>query len=208
MQLDQFYISIIPITLMDAIAIGAGAGFLVSTYFGIKLKRKDSPAFAWLFGGAAAIIIGTILGLFTMNAVGYITVWNGSSLLGLQGADLTEWGVTIAAVYAPYQMQAAGFAMMGTLFGIGWGYGIGARPDDTSVVGNIVATSAIIAMFGGFLLTMLPGVLTLSYDTAFLYLLLFNGLIALCYGIGYVVNQSRVDPPPESEGSNVEELIV
>ena len=208
MQLDQFYISIIQITLMDAIAIGAGAGFLVSTYFGIKLKRKDSNAFSWLFGIAAAIIIGTILGLFTMNAVGYITVWNGSSLLGLQGADLIEWSDTIAAAYAPYQMQAAGFAMMGTLFGIGWGYGIGGRTDDTSVVGNIVATSAIIALFGGFLLTMLPGLLTLSYDTAFLYLLLFNGLIALCYGIGYVVNQSRVDSPPESGVSNVEELIV
>ena len=208
MQLDQFYISVIQMTLMDAIAIGAGAGFLVSTCFGIKLKRKDSNAFFWLLGGAAGIIIGTILGLFTMNAVGHITVWNGSSLLGLQGADLTEWSDTIAAIYAPYQMQAAGFAMMGTLFGIGWGHGIGARPDDTSVVGNIVATSAIIAMFGGFLLTMLPGLLTLSYDTAFLYLGLFNVLILLCYGIAYVVNQTRVDSPAESESSEVEELIV
>jgi len=207
MQLDQFYISIIPITLMDAIAIGAGAGFLFSTYFGIKLKRNDSPAFAWLLGGAVVIIIGTILGLITMNAIGYITVWNGSSLLGLQGADLTEWSDTIAAVYAPYQMQAAGFAMMGTLFGIGWGSGIGARPDDTSVVGNIVATSAIIVLFGGFLLTMLPGLLTLSYDTAFLYLLLFNGLIVLCYGIAYVVNESRVDSPTESEESEVEVIV-
>ncbi len=195
-------------TLMDAIAIGAGAGFLVSTYFGIKLKRKDSNTFSWLFGGTAAIIIGTILGLIAMNAVGYITVWNGSSLLGLQGADLTEWSDTIAAIYAPYQMQAAGFAMMGTLLGIGWGHGIGVRPDDTSVVGNIIATSAIIVMFGGFLLTMLPGIFTLSYDTAFLYLGLFNVLILLCYGIAYVVNQRRVDPPMESEGSEVEELIV
>ncbi|MCK4568533.1 MAG: hypothetical protein KAU48_14595, partial [Candidatus Thorarchaeota archaeon] len=204
MQLDQFYISVIQITLMDAIAIGAGAGFLASTYFGIKLKRKDSNAFAWLFGGTAAIIIGTILGLITMNAVGYITVWNGSSLLGLQGADLTEWSDTIAAIYAPYQMQAAGFAMMGTLLGIGWGHGIGVRPDDTSLLGNIIATLAIIAMFGGFLLTMLPGVLTLSYDTAFLYLGLFNVLILLYYGIAYVVNQARVDVPIEGEESEVE----
>jgi len=208
MQLDQFYISIIQITLMDAIAIGASVGFLFSTYFGIKLKRKESTTLSWLLGGAAGIIIGTILGLIAMNAVGYVTIWNGSSLLGLQGADLTEWSDTIAAFYAPYQMQAAGFAMMGALFGIGWGYGIGARPDDTSVVGNIIATSAIIAMFGGFLLMMLPGVLTLSYDTAFLYLGLFNGLIALCYGIAYVANQARIDPPMESEGSEVEELIV
>ena len=207
MQLDQFYISIIQITLMDAIAIGAGAGFLFSTYFGIKLKRNDNPAFAWLLGGAVVIIIGTILGLITMNAVGYVAAWAGSPLLGLQGADLTEWSDTIAAFFAPYQMQAAGFAMMGALFGIGWGYGIGARPDDTSVVGNIIATSAIIAMFGGFLLTMLPGVLTLSTDVAFLYLGLFNGLILLCYGIAYVVNQRRVDSPTESEESEVEVIV-
>lgn len=208
MQLDQFYISVIPITLMDAIAIGAGAGFLVSTFFGIKMKRKDSNAFSWLLGGAAAIILGTILGLITMNAVGYITVWNGSSLLGLQGADLIEWSDTIAAIYALYQMQAAGFAMMGTLLGIGWGHGIGSRPDDTSLLGNITATLAIIAMFGGFLLTMLPGVLTLSTDVVFLYLGLFNVLILLCYGIAYVVNPRRVDSPTESGEPEVEELIV
>lgn len=193
---------------MDAIAIGAGAGFLFSTYFGIKLKRNDSPAFAWLLGGAVVIIIGTILGLFTMNAVGYVAAWSGSPLQGLQGADLIEWSDTIAEFFAPYQMQAAGFAMMGALFGIGWGYGIGARTDDTSVKGNFVATLAIIAMFGGFLLTMLPGVLTLSADIAFLYLALFNTLILLCYGLGFVVNQWRVDSPSESEGSDVEELIV
>ena len=192
---------------MDAIAIGAGAGFLFSTYFGIKLKRNDSPAFAWLLGGAVVIIIGTILGLITMNAVGYVAAWAGSPFQGLQGADLIEWSDTIAAVFAPYQMQAAGFAMMGTLFGIGWGYGIGARTDDTSVVGNIIATSAIIAMFGGFLLTMLPGVLTLSTDVAFLYLGLFNGFILLCYGIAYVVNQRRVDSPTESEESEVEVIV-
>ncbi len=207
MQLDQFYISIIQITLMDAIVIGAGAGFLFSTYFGIKLKRNDSPAFAWLLGGAVVIIIGTIVGLFTMNAVGYVAAWAGSPFQGLQGADLIEWSDTIAAVFAPYQMQAAGFAMMGALFGIGWGYGIGGRTDDTFVVGNLIATLSVFAIFGGLMLTMLPGLLTLSYDTAFLYLGLFNVLILLCYGIAYVVNPRRVDPPVR-EGSEVEELIV
>ncbi len=193
---------------MDAIVIGAGAGFLFSTYFGIKLKRNDSPAFAWLLGGAVVIIIGTIVGLFTMNAVGYVAAWAGSPFQGLQGAELIEWSDTIAAVFAPYQMQAAGFAMMGALFGIGWGYGIGGRTDDTFVVGNLIATLSVFAIFGGLMLTMLPGLLTLSYDTAFLYLGLFNVLILLCYGIAYVVNQRRVDPPMESEGSEVEELIV
>ncbi len=187
--------------------IGAGAGFLFSTYFGIKLKRNDSPAFAWLLGGAVVIIIGTIVGLFTMNAVGYVAAWAGSPFQGLQGADLIEWSDTIAAVFAPYQMQAAGFAMMGALFGIGWGYGIGGRTDDTFVVGNLIATLSVFAIFGGLMLTMLPGLLTLSYDTAFLYLGLFNVLILLCYGIAYVVNPRRVDPPVR-EGSEVEELIV
>jgi hypothetical protein len=208
MQLDQFYISIIQITLMDAIVIGAGAGFIFSTYFGIKLKRNDSPAFAWLLGGAVVIIIGTIVGLFTMNAVGYVAAWTGSPFQGLQGADLIEWSDTIAAVFAPYQMQAAGFAMMGALFGIGWGYGIGGRPDDTYVVGNFIATLSVFTIFGGLLLTMLPGLLTLSYDTAFQYLLLFNGFILLCYGIAAFVDQSRDDSPSESVGSDVEELIV
>ncbi len=208
MQLDQFYISIIQITLMDAIAIGAGAGFLFSTYFGIKLKRNDNPAFAWLLGGAVVIIIGTILGLITMNVVGYVAAWAGSPFQGLHGADLIEWSDTIAAVFAPYQMQAAGFAMMGALFGIGWGYGIGARPADIFVVGNFIATSAILAMLGGFLLIMLPGFLTLSAGIAFLYLALLNVLILLCYGLAYVLNPMSVDVPIESEGSDVEELIV
>ncbi len=188
--------------------IGAGAGFIFSTYFGIKLKRNDSPAFAWLLGGAVVIIIGTIVGLFTMNAVGYVAAWTGSPFQGLQGADLIEWSDTIAAVFAPYQMQAAGFAMMGALFGIGWGYGIGGRPDDTYVVGNFIATLSVFTIFGGLLLTMLPGLLTLSYDTAFQYLLLFNGFILLCYGIAAFVDQSRDDSPSESVGSDVEELIV
>ncbi|MHA1864127.1 MAG: hypothetical protein ACTSWA_10200 [Candidatus Thorarchaeota archaeon] len=210
MQLDQFYISIIQITLMDAIAIGAAAGFLVSTYFGIKLKRKDSNAFSWVLGGAAASIMGAILGLLTMNAVGYFAAWSGSPIQGLVGADLTEWSGTIAAFFAPYQMQSAGFALMGALFGIGWGYGIGSRPDDTSLTGNIIAISSVIAFLGGFILTMLPGFITLSYDIAFLYLLLFNGLILACYGIGFVVNQMRDDAPDsprEYEPSKPEELI-
>jgi len=207
MQLDQFYLSIIQMTLMDAIAIGAAAGFLVSTYFGIKLKCKDSNTFSWLLGGAAASIMGAIIGLLTMNAVGYFVAWSGSPIQGLVGADLTEWSYTIAANFAPYQMQATGFALIGALFGIGWGYGIGSRPDDTSLTGNIIATLAVIAILGGFILTMLPGIITLSYDTAFLYLLLFNGFILACYGIASFVNRSRVDSLSEYEPSRPEELI-
>ena len=208
MQLDQFYLSIIQITLLDAIAIGAAAGLLVSTYFGIKLKRQESGVFSWMLGGTIAIVFGTILGWLAMNTVGYAAAWSGSPIQGLGGADLTEWNNTLAAFFAPYQMQAAGFAMMGAIFGIGWGYGIGARPDDTSLLGNIIATLGVIAILAGMTLSILPAFISLLWDTAFLYLVLINGLILLCYGIASTVNQLRVASPPEPEVTEKDELMV
>ncbi|TFH05841.1 MAG: hypothetical protein E4H14_11930 [Candidatus Thorarchaeota archaeon] len=208
MQLDQFYLSIIQMTLIDAIALGAGAGMLACTYFGINLRRKESDGFSWLIGGTFAIIFGTIFGYYVMNTVGFIVTWSGSSIQGLAGADLTEWADTIAALFAPVQMQAAGFAMMGALFGVGWGYGIGARPDDTSKLGNLIATLGVTAILMGLLFMLLPSFITYTYDVAFMYLLLFNGLILLCYGIGAVMNQRQDDSSSEYVKSAVEELIV
>lgn len=210
MQLDQFYLSIISITLLDAIAIGAGAAMLAGTFFGIKLKRQNSSVTTWLFGGAGGIAFGTIFGYYIMNTVGFLVAWSGSTVHGLTGADLTEWTGTIATEFAPLQMQAAGFAMMGVLFGIGWGYGIGARPADTSIVGNLITTLGVIAIVMGLQFMLLPSFITIAYDTAFLYLLLFNGLIVLGYGIMFVANQMRRDSPPKeeiSEREGPEELI-
>jgi len=204
MQLDPFYLGIIPITLLDAIAIGAGAAMLIGTFFGIKLKRQDSSIYTWLFGGAAGIAFGTLFGYYIMNTVGSIVAWSGSAIHGLTGADLLEWTSTLAASYAPYQMQAAGFAMMGVLFGIGWGYGIGARTDDTSLVGTLIATLGVIAIVMGLLFMLLPSFITIAYDTAFLYLLLLNGLIVLGYGIKFIANEMRY-APSESEIPVVEE---
>lgn len=214
MQLDQFYLGIIQITLLDAIAIGAGAAMLAGTFFGIKLKRQESSTFTWLFGGAAGIAFGTLFGYYIMNTVGYIVAWSGSTIHGLTGADLLEWTSTMATSYAPYQMQAAGFAMMGVLFGIGWGYGIGARPADTSIVGNLIATLGVIAIVLGLMFMLLPSFITIAYDTAFIYLLLLNGLIVLGYGIMIVANQMKGDSPDSpsveetSEREGPEELIV
>lgn len=105
-------------------------------------------------------------------------------------------------------MQAAGFAMMGAIFGIGWGYGIGTRPDDTSLLGNIIATLGVIAILAGMTLSILPAFISLSWDTAFLYLVLINGLILLCYGIASTVNQLRVASPPEPEVIEKDELML
>lgn len=207
MQLDQFYISIIQLTLIDALAIGAGAGMLVSTIFGIKLKRQESSAFSWMLGGTASIIFGSIIGYYIMNTVGFIVVWSGSPIQGLAGADLIEWADTIAALFAPVQMEAAWLAMMGAIFGIGWGFGIGSRPDDTSLLGNIIATLGVIAIFMGLLFMMLPSFVTLATADAFAYLMTFNVLILLCYGIGAMMIHFRKDSPSESEERVVEELI-
>ncbi len=208
MQLDQFYLTIIQITLIDALAIGAGAGMLASTYFGIKLKRHESGEFSWLLGGTAAIAFGTIFGYFIMNTVGFIVAWSGSPIHGLAGADLTEWTDTMAALFAPVQIQAAGLAMMGALFGVGWGYGIGSRPDDTSKLGNLIATLGVSAIVMGLLFIMLPSFVTLAATDALWYLAVVNGLILLSYGIRVAMNHFRGDSPSESEESTVEELIV
>ncbi len=153
MQLDQFYLSILQMTLIDALALGAGAAMLASTFLGIKLKRMDIDAFSWLLGGIVAIVFGTIFGYYIMNTVGYIVAWSGSPVQGLTGTDLTDWTGTLAALFAPYQMQAVGLAVMGALFGIGWGYGIGARPEDNSLLGNLITTLGVIAIFVGLLCT-------------------------------------------------------
>ena len=206
MQLDQFYLDILQITLYDAIVIGTGAAMLVGTFFGIKLKRQESSIFTWLFGGAAGITFGTIFGYYIMNVVGYIVAWSGSTVHSLTGADLLEWTDTMAANFAPYQMHAAGFAMIGVLFGLGWGYGIGSRPADTAIIGNLIATLGVIAIVIGLILTIIPGFLAMPYDTAFLYILLFNGLLVIGYGMMFVVNQMKGDTSTETEIPTVEEL--
>lgn len=208
MQLDDFYIGILQISLLDAIVIGAAAGMIAATCFAIKLKRRESDHITWLLGGVAATIFGTIIGYYTMNTVGYVVAWSGSPIQGLAGTDLLDWETALIALYAPSQMHAAGFAMIGALLGIGLGYGIGARPEDTSRLGNLIATFGVIAIVAGLLFMFLPSFITLSSDTAFLYLLLLNGLLVLGYGIRYVVNQMRGDSPPEYEPSQPEELIV
>jgi len=208
MQLDQFYLSIIQITLIDAIAIGAGAGMLLCTYFGIMIKRRESEAFSWMVGGTAAIIAGTIFGYIVMNAVGSLVAWSGSSIQGLAGADLTEWVDSIAAIFAPLQMQATGFALMGALFGIGFGYGVGSQPEDTSKLGNLIATLGVIAVVMGLMFMLLPSFVNLAAADAFLYLAMINGLIVLGYGIRFIVTHMRGDSPSEYEPSAVEELIV
>jgi hypothetical protein len=193
MQLEQFYLSILQMTLIDALALGAGAAMLASTFLGIKLKRMDIDAFSKLLGGTIAIVFGTIFGYYVMNTVGYLIAWSGAPIQGLAGADLTEWTSSLAALFAPYQMQAAGFAIMGALFGIGWGYGIGARPEDNSLLGNLLTTLGVIAIFMGLLFTILQTFVALAVADAFWYLVLFNGLILLCYGIGAAVNHYRED---------------
>ncbi|MFW9843724.1 MAG: hypothetical protein ACFFEV_04045 [Candidatus Thorarchaeota archaeon] len=208
MQLGQFYLDILQITLIDAIVLGAGAGMLASTYFGIKLKRVESGGYSWLLGGTAAVIFGTFFGYYIMNTVGFIVAWSGSSIQGLAGADLIEWTDTMATAFAGVQTQAAGFAVMGSLFGMGLGYGIASRPDDTSLLGNVIATLGIIAIVMGLLFMMLPSFITLPTADAFGYLLTFNVLILLCYGIGAMMIHFRKDTPSESKESTVEELIV
>lgn len=208
MQLDQFYLSIIQLTMIDALAIGAGAGMLAGTYFGIKLKRHESGGFSWILGGTAAIIFGTIFGYYIMNTVGFVVAWSGSSIHGLTGSNLIEWADTLTAQFAPVQMHAAGLAVMGALFGIGCGYGIGTRPDDTSILGNTIGTLGVIAIFMGLLFMILPSFVTLPTADAFGYLVTFNVLVLLCYGIGAMQIHFRKDSPSESEESTVEELIV
>ncbi|MBE0526718.1 hypothetical protein E4H12_08255 [Candidatus Thorarchaeota archaeon] len=208
MQLDDFYIGILQISLLDAIAIGAAAGMIAATCFGFKLKRRESDHITWLLGGAAATIFGTIIGYCVMNLVGYVVIWTGSPIQGLAGTDLLDWETTLVALYAPYQMHAAGFALVGALLGIGLGYGIGERPEDTSRLGNLIATFGVIAIVAGLLFMFLPSFITLPSDTAFLYLLLLNGLLVLGYGIRYLVNRPRGESPPEYTSSQPEELIM
>jgi len=207
MQLDQFYLSLINMTLIDALAIAAGAGILLSTCIGIMMARRDSETFSWILGGTGAIIAGTIFGFVIMNGVGSLVAWSGSPIQGLAGADLTEWVNTITTTFAPLQMQAAGFALMGALFGIGLGYGIGSRPDDASKLGNLIATLGVIAIVMGVMFMLLPSFIVYTYDVAFMYLILLNGLIIGCYGLGVFVNRSRKNSPSEFEPSIVEELI-
>ena len=207
MQLDQFYLTIIQMSLHDAISLGAAAALLVGTFFGIKLKRLQADKFQWLFGGGAGAVFGTVFGYYIMNIIGYLVALSGSLFYGLSGADLIEWGDTITAVFAPYQMQAVGFALLGVLLGIGWGYGIGARPDDTSLIGNLVATIGLLAIVGGLICTTLTSFLLLTYDTAFLYLVILNGLVLIGYAIGYMVNQRRENLEATEILVEVEELI-
>ena len=207
MQLDQFYLSILQMTLIDALALGAGAAMLASTFLGIKLKRMDIDAFSWLLGGIVAIVFGTIFGYYIMNTVGYIIAWSGSPIQGLTGTDLTEWTGTLAALFAPYQMQAAKLALIGSLFGIGWGIGIGARPEDNSLLGNLLTTLGVIAIFMGLLFTILQTFVSLPYAVADLYLNLFIGLVLLCYGIGGVLNHYREDTVEAVLESIEDELV-
>jgi len=194
-------------SLHDAISLGAGAALLVGTFFGIKLKRYQANWFQWFTGGGAGVVFGTIFGYYIMNLIGQMVALSGSLIHGLAGTDLVEWGDSIASAFTPYQMHAAGFALLGVLLGIGWGYGIGARPDDTSVLGNLIATGGLLAIVGGLICTTLTSFLVLAYETAFLYLAILNGLVVMGYAIGFLVNQRREDSQATEILIEVEELI-
>ena len=143
-----------------------------------------------------------------MNTVGFVVAWSGSSIQGLTGSNLIEWADTLTAEFAPVQMHAAGLAVMGVLFGIGLGYGIGTRPDDTSILGNTIGTLGVIAIFMGFLFMILPSFVSLPTANADGYLVTSIILVLLCYGIGALLIHVRKDSPSESEERVVEELIV
>ena len=208
MQLDQFYLSIIQISLIDAISLGAGAGLLVCTYIGIMIKRGEFGGFSWVLGGTGAVVIGTSIGWFVMTTTGFIVEWSGSAIQGLTGADLVEWTDTIASTFPYFQMHAAGFAMMGSLLGIGLGYGIASHPDDTSLLGNLIAILGVAVIVTGLMCMLLPSFITLADADAFLYLVMINGVIVLGYGIRSLVNQMRGDSTSEHAQSAADELIV
>ena len=204
MQLDPFYISIIQISLIDAIAIGASSGWLAATIFGIKLKRGNSGSSMWLIGGTAGVVFGTFIGYLTMNLIGSVLIWSGTPIQGLTGPDLSDWSATIITTFSPYHMQTIGFSIIGALFGVGWGYAIGARPDDTSIFGNLVATLGAISVFCGMLFIVLQSFILLSDFVAIVYLSMFSGLIIIGYALAAVVNIRRED----SQVATTEELVV
>jgi hypothetical protein len=91
--------------------------------------------------------------------------------------------------------------MVGSWFGIGWGYGI--RPDETSLFGNIIATLGVFALLGGLLLMIMPTFLYLSPS----YLSVINGIFVLCYVIALRFTKIDTDSLLEPGNSEKDELI-
>ncbi len=201
MQLGQYYLDIIRITGMDAIVLGAGAGLLVATYFGMRLRRENGGTISNSVYGVAGVILGTLFGYFAMNAVGYFVALSGTPFHGLLGSDLIEWRSNTSLVFTRYQVHAVGFAMVGSWFGLGWGYGI--RPDETSLFGNIIATLGVFALLGGLLLMIMPQFLSLPPS----YLTVINGIFVLCYVIALRFTKTSTDSSLEPENSEKEEPI-
>jgi hypothetical protein len=202
MQLGGYYTEIIRITLMDAIVLGAGAGLLVATYFGMK-ARKRGVTLPNLFipYGIVGVILGTLVGYVCMNVVGYFVAFSGSPFHGLSGADLIEWNNFTSSRFTQYQFHAIGFAMFGSWLGSGWGYSI--RPDETSRLGNIIATLGVFGLLGGLLLMIMPRFLYSSPNS----LTLLNVLILLCYTITLLYSEKGVDSTQQSDDSGREQMI-
>jgi hypothetical protein len=201
MQLGEYYTDMIRISLMDSIVIGAAAGLLVATYFGTKIRRERGSTFSDSSYGIAGIILGTLFGYLCMIAVGYFVALSGSPFHGFSGVDLIEWNNSTSIAFTQYQLHAIGFAMLGSWFGIGWGYSI--RTEDASLIGNVFASLGLIGLLGGFMLAIMPSFLLSSPNT----LTLLNALVGLCYAIALLFNEQRINSLQQPDDSKIEEMI-
>ncbi|TFG29689.1 hypothetical protein EU527_15520 [Candidatus Thorarchaeota archaeon] len=163
MQLDTFFMNLIQVSLLDGLALGLGGAFIVTSFCALILTRRMGVSITRGLGAIASLVIGIISGFLVMNSIGLFATWTGSAIHGLSGTDLVSWTSLVSSTFSSYQSQAIALSYLGSLGGLGMGYGVGIRPkDEATTFGTVFSMLGVCALAIGFTLVMLPTILALS----------------------------------------------
>jgi hypothetical protein len=170
MQIDLFLRNISSVSLLDGLALGLGCAFIISSFCGTYLTRRRPASITWSIGGILTILVGTISGLAIYSFIGLVTSWAGPAIHGLSGSDISLWNNLVSFAFNYYQDPAMAISYMGSIAGLGMGYGIGIRPkDEATTFGAVWAVLAVFVLLTGFAFVLLQMLIVEHVDVLYLF---------------------------------------
>jgi hypothetical protein len=209
MEIDWFWsflASIVSVLLLDGLALGLGVAFIISCLCGTYLTRARPANITWSMGGMLSIFVGTISGLAIYSFIELVTFWAGPAIQGLSGSDLIHWNNLVSTAFNYHQNSAIASSYVGSIAGLGMGYGIGIRPkDEATTFGMVWAILAAFILLTGFAFVLLQMLIIEHEDVLYLFAGFSTAALALfAFYQNWKALPDVVDEHTIQEGSNVE----
>ncbi|MDH4213423.1 MAG: hypothetical protein OEV85_05845 [Candidatus Thorarchaeota archaeon] len=166
----SFLASIVSVLLLDGLALGLGAAFIIASLCGTYLTRGRPANITWSIGGILTIFAGTISGLAIYRFIELVTFWVGPAIQGLSGSDLIHWNYFVSTAFNNHQYSAIASSYIGSIAGIGMGYGIGIRPrDEATTFWMVLAVFSVFMSLTGFAFVVLEMLIAEHADVLYLF---------------------------------------